>query len=338
MKRRISAAVLCVVFVAAFAQAEPSVPADAELPQKPEVHISEDDYAADAPAEPNSPADPNRPADPNDTDQQSYKLAIDPNYVADPNDVVDPNDVDMSLSAGEIMQKSYHQAYYQGNDARIRANMTIVNDRGQKRRREFVLLRHNVPDSNDQKYYAYFYRPADVRDIVYMVHKRHDNDTENQRWLYLPSLDIVKDVTAEDVRTSFVNSNCFYEDITGRNPRADKQELLSVNEKYYIVKNTPKDPEKANFAYFYAYIDKENWLTIKKEYYNSENNLYRVIDIDETQQIDDFIMPRTMIFRDLQNGSHTELIFAQVEYDIELPDIFTERFLRRPPHVAAENS
>lgn len=42
-----------------------------------------------------------------------------------------------------------------------------------------------------------------------------------------------------------------------------------------------------------------------------------------------------MAARDFNTGSTTMDIFSEVEYNIDLPDnIFTERFLRRPPKQA----
>jgi len=57
-----------------------------------------------------------------------------------------------------------------------------------------VILRRDVADGGDQKFYVYFLEPADVRKMVYMVWKHTDRDDD--RWLYLPALDLVKRIAA----------------------------------------------------------------------------------------------------------------------------------------------
>ena len=69
-----------------------------------------------------------------------------------------------------IVNKANRVAYYQGEDGKAKVRMTITSKQGQKRQREFIILRKDVKDGGDQKYYVYFLRPADVRKMVYLVH------------------------------------------------------------------------------------------------------------------------------------------------------------------------
>ncbi len=80
--------------------------------------------------------------------------------------------------------------------------MTITDAQGKERRREFVILRKDKEDGGNQFFYVYFFKPSDVRKMVFMVHKYVDRDDD--RWLYLPALDLVKRIAAADVRTRFV--------------------------------------------------------------------------------------------------------------------------------------
>ncbi len=280
---------------------------------------------------PNDTSDANE--DPNDIEAKEQNditvAAEDPNAVEDDAE-------DATLEVEEIVKRAHRAAYYNGQDFKARVNMTITNGQGQTRSREFVILRKNVPDSNDQKYYAYFHRPSDVRDMTYMVHKNICSDANDIRQLYLPSLDMVKEIEDEDKRDSFVGSHYFYEDICGRNPLADEHELLSNNEKFYVVKHTPHEPNSVDFDYYYSYIDKENFLPMKTEYYDQENNLYRVIEIEQTEEIEEFVTPTKLVVRELSGGGHTKLEYSEIEYDIDMPDIFIDRFLTRPPRIATD--
>ena len=131
-----------------------------------------------------------------------------------------------SLSVQEIVDRSNLAAYYEGKDGRSHVNMTITDSQGRTRERRFIILRRDDKDGGDQKFYVHFSRPSDVRNMVFMVWKHIGQNDD--RWLYLPALDLVKRIAASDKRTSFVGSHFFYEDVSGRNPADDTHELIET--------------------------------------------------------------------------------------------------------------
>ena len=173
----------------------------------------------------------------------------------------------------EIVSKTNRVAYYQGGDGRAQVQMTIVDAKGQKRSREMTILRRDEPDPakkdakgdehcGDQKYYVYFHLPADVNKMAFLVHKKVKG--EDERYLYLPALDLVKRISSADKRTSFVGSHFFYEDVSGRNINDDKHELdkEKTSKTYYVLKNTPKDPKSVEFAYYEMWIHRATFMVI----------------------------------------------------------------------------
>jgi outer membrane lipoprotein-sorting protein len=225
-------------------------------------------------------------------------------------------------------------AYYQGQDGKAKVNMRITDKNGQKREREFTILRKDVNDGGDQKYFVYFLKPADVRKMVYMVHKRADVKKDDDRWLYLPALDLVKRIAAGDKRTSFVGSDFLYEDVSGRSLEEDTHELVETTDEFYIVRNVPKQPDSVEFGYFNVSIDRKRYVPMKMEFYDKKNKLYRVIESSKVETIQDFPTVVKSVVSDLNTGSKTEMEFSDVKYDIDLRDIFSERYLRRPPREA----
>src|SRR5690606_38275237 len=99
---------------------------------------------------------------------------------------------------------------------------------------------------SEQKFYVYFTRPADVNKMGFLVWKKLD--TDDDRWLYLPALDLVKRIAASDKRTSFVGSDFYYEDVSGRDIDEDHHELIDTTDNYYVLKNTPRNPSSVEFA------------------------------------------------------------------------------------------
>jgi len=237
-------------------------------------------------------------------------------------------------SVEEIVNKANLAAYYQGADGKAKVKMTITDKKGQQRHREFIILRKDVKDGGDQNYYVYFQKPADVRKMVFVVHKHTDPKTDDDRWLYLPGLDLVKRIAAGDKRTSFVGSDFLYEDVSGRNLAEDTHELKKTTDDLFVIKNVPKKPEMVKFACYDVSINRKTYIPMKMKYYDKKGKLYRIIESKKIETIQDFPTVVKSVVSDLNTESKTEMEFTDVKYDIKLGDIFTERYLRKPPKEA----
>ena len=164
-----------------------------------------------------------------------------------------------------IVNKANIVAYYQGKDGKATVKMTITSKQGQVRTRDFNILRKDVKDGGDQKYFVYFQKPADVRKMVYLVDKHTDKGRDDDRWLYMPGLDLVKRIAASDKRTSFVGSDFLYEYISGRSLDDDTHELIETTEKLFVVKNVPKEPDSVEFGYYSVSIDRKTYVPVKTD-------------------------------------------------------------------------
>jgi outer membrane lipoprotein-sorting protein len=230
----------------------------------------------------------------------------------------------------EIVDKANRAAYYAGDDGRSEVKMTITDSQGRTRNREFVILRRDEVDGGKQTFYVYFKKPSDVRKTVFLVHKYIDRDDD--RWMYLPALDLVKRIAASDKRTSFVGSHFLYEDISGRTITEDNHELIEETDIFYVLKSTPKDAASVEFSSYTLWIDKNTFLPMKAEYLNKEGTKYRVVEALEVKDIQGIPTVIKSRVQDLDSGGNTVTEFTNVKYDIGLADkIFTERYLRRPP-------
>lgn len=88
------------------------------------------------------------------------------------------------------------------------------------------------------------------------------------------------------------------------------------------------------FSYYNVSIDRKNYVPVKMEYYDKNNKLYRIIEAERIGKIQEFPTVVKSVVSNLNTGSKTEMEFSNVKYDINLKDIFTERYLRRPPREA----
>ncbi len=260
-------------------------------------------------------------------------VLVNPLWAGDDN--VNANDP----SVEDIVQRVNHVAYYQGKDGRAQVQMVITDNQGRQRQRSFTILRRDTPDSEsiadrgylgEQQFYVYFQRPADVNKMVFMVHKKLAGDDD--RWLYLPALDLVKRIAASDKRTSFVGSDYFYEDVSGRSIDLDQHELLRTTDNYYVLRHTPKDPTGVEFAYYDMYVHKQSFIPVQIEFFETSGEKYRVAKALKVETVQGYPTVTEASMENLKTGSKTVMRYSQVAYDVGVPEeVFTERYLRAPP-------
>lgn len=252
---------------------------------------------------------------------------------------------DAPSSVETIVDRANQVSYYQGKDGRADVDMRIIDAQDRTRTRQFTILRRddasagnkagqtgNDDYTGDQRFYVYFKAPPDVSGTVFMVWKHVDINRDDDRWLYLPDLDLVKRIAASDERTSFVGSHFFYEDVSGRNTNEDKHELVNVTDTYFILDNTPKRPDLVEFSHFKMWIHRETFIPVQTEYYDNRGEAYRRYTVLNVERPRGFLTVTKSKMEDLKTGGHTIIEYSRVEYNIGLPEnIFTERYLRKPP-------
>lgn len=148
-----------------------------------------------------------------------------------------------AITADEIIAKANIASYYAGSDGMAKVKMELTSKDGTKRHMELSILRKDIKEGGEQRFYVYFHEPADVRKMVFMVWKNIGK--EDDRWLYISAIDLVKRISTRDKRASFAGSDFTYEDVSGRHPDDDEHTLIKEEElkgrEAYVIKNTPKD-------------------------------------------------------------------------------------------------
>jgi len=233
-------------------------------------------------------------------------------------------------NANEIITKANLVSYYSADDGRAQARMIIVDAQGKKQMRQFTILRKDQTDLGNQDILVFFTRPTDVNGTVFRVVKKIES--ADDRWLYLPALDLVKRISAGDKRTSFVGAHFFYEDVSGRNPAEDNFTLLGTDNDFYILQAVPKDKKSVEFNHYIVKISKTTFLPMQVDYYNSQDKKVRSMTVLKTQEIEGVTTVMHSKITQHSDGSYTEMQFRKVKYNLGLPDsIFSERSLHNPP-------
>lgn len=240
----------------------------------------------------------------------------------------------MALTGEEVMKKSQAAFLYPGKDFKARVTMKLIAKDGGERVRELVMLRKNFGAAGgEQKYFMVFFKPADVKDMSFMTYKYPAKDDD--RWMFIPAVSMVKRIAAQDKRSSFVGSDFTYEDVSGRDIEDDthvieREEKLGARD-CYVVKSTPKVAD-ADFGYKLTWVDKASYLPIKEDQFDRKNAAYKNFSADEITVIKGHptVIKRTM--KNQQTGHRTEAVYANTDYELGIDDgLFSERFLRQPP-------
>jgi outer membrane lipoprotein-sorting protein len=234
----------------------------------------------------------------------------------------------------EVMKKAILASYYAADDGVARVEMKLINKRGDTRERKFTMLRLDKKEGGEQKYFVYFHKPGDVRDMTYMVYKYLDKNDD--RWLYIPSIHMVKRIAADDGKSSFVGSDFSYEDVSGRSHEQDEHQYLRSEKlgevQTDVVKNVAKNPKASGFAYRVTWVDQKSGLILKDEYYNKKDKLIKIYTADKVETFDGFptAVERTML--NVGTKHKTTVSFSKVKYNAGLKDkIFSQRSLKKPP-------
>lgn len=243
-----------------------------------------------------------------------------------------PSTVHAEPNAEEIVKRSLETFYASGRDMQTRVQMVLTNANGQERRRELTMSRKNMGPNGDQRYFIYFHAPADVRGTTFLIWKYPTKDDD--RWIFIPAVKLVRRIAASDKRSSFVGSDFTYEDVSGRDIGDENHKFLRTEElagrPCFVIESQPK--LSADYARRLSWIDSERWLPLQEEHYDARGAKIRLFVAGPVEQVGGHftMMKRTM--QDLQTGHRTDVTFDKVIYDQGLADdIFTERSLRGSP-------
>jgi outer membrane lipoprotein-sorting protein len=212
------------------------------------------------------------------------------------------------------------------NDGRTQLSkvaLEINPKQGTKRLRELVLMRKE--GENVTKLVVFFLAPSDVRDSAFLVFDRRGAD--DLRWLYLPAIGQVRQLSAQSNRQSFFGSDFVYEDLTNRDPDLDTHKLVATQRidewDCWVVDSTPKNTRGLDFASYRSWVWKTADLIVRQEYLDSAGKPVRRGQVHAVKKIQDIWTWHQGTMTDVKSGSSTKIEISDVRYNTELPD---ERF------------
>jgi outer membrane lipoprotein-sorting protein len=228
------------------------------------------------------------------------------------------------LTGQQIMEKVYHNP--SGEDTQGGLIMTLTNNRGEQRVR--TLTQFIKDDGKVEKKIMFFVSPADVKNTSFMSWSYADGRSDDQ-WIYLPALKRTKRISSDGKSDSFMGSDFTYDDLGDRHPNQDNHKLLrkeTVDGKdCYVVESTPKEDDYM-YSKTITWVMKDNYLGLKREFYDDRGKLLKVLTIKKYEKVDGFWTILETEMHNVQKDHRTNMKFTDVQKNKGIPNSkFTER-------------
>ncbi len=233
------------------------------------------------------------------------------------------------LTGLDVIQNVYNRST--GDDMTGNLTMTIENSRGNQRVRKIKQYLKDFGDS--EKKIMFFISPADVKNTSFMTWSYDDASKNDDQWIYLPALKKVKRISSDSKGDYFMGSDFTYDDLGDRHPMDDTHRILRdeiVDEKQTIVvESIPKD-EDYMYSRTVTWVEKDSWIGVKKEFYDEDEELLKILTVNEQKHIKDVIILTNVKMTNVQKNQFTIMAFSDVEINKGIPNNkFTERMMKR---------
>lgn len=241
-----------------------------------------------------------------------------------------------AATADQIVKNANLAAYYTADDGSAQLLMKVYR-KGSKKpiSKLFYMLKKDLEEGGEQLFYTYFVKPSDIKRTTFLVKKHIESD--DLRRLYIPASDKILAIAGSRKQDPFMGSDFSYEDVSGRHYSKDNHSLKgegTYNKRsVFITESIPKQKED-KIAKMKAWIDQKTYIPLKLEFYNHDNQVYKIYESGSIKTIDGFptIMKRTMTSP--LEGTKTIILVnpKKVRYNIGLANnVFSERSLKNPP-------
>ena len=228
------------------------------------------------------------------------------------------------MTGKQIMEKVYYNP--SGDDTQGNLSMTLINSRGEQRVR--TLSQYIKTDSKVEKKIMFFTSPADVKNTSFMNWSYTDGRSDDQ-WIYLPALKRTKRISSDSKGDYFMGSDFTYDDLGDRHPNQDEHKLLreeSVDGKAcYVVESTPVERDYM-YSRTVTWVMKDNYLGLKREFYDERDKLLKVLTIRKFDKVDVFWTILETEMHNVQKNHKSLMVFSNVQKNKGVPESkFTER-------------
>ena len=236
--------------------------------------------------------------------------------------------VKAQLTGRQIVEKAYNLPT--GDDQTSVLTMTLTNKSGQTRVRKIQQYTKDLGDT--EKSIMFFLSPADVKNTSFM-NWSYDSDKADDQWIYLPALKKVKRISSDSKSDYFMGSDFTYDDLGDRKLDADVHKLLRTEKvdgiDCYVVESVSKD-EDYMYSKTITWIRKDNFVGMKKEFYDEDEDLLKVLKIKKVEKISGFWVITHSEMKNVQKNHKTSMQLSAIKINTGVSaSKFTDRMMMR---------
>jgi len=233
--------------------------------------------------------------------------------------------------AGQIMNKSRDLSITSSLSANI--NLTITEKGGASRNRTIAMTTKSFADGLEKRFIK-FIEPADVRGTAMLV--VDNKNSADEMWIYLPALKKTRRIVSSEKGKSFMSSEFSNADMASPaiSDFVHKHLGKSGMNNQWIIESTPVNEDKADeygFSRKISYINMTSNQVQKMEFYNFDNELFKIIEIKSIFPLSDGkYMVKNMVASNLNTNRKSEILFSNISEGVKVDDSnFTIQNLER---------
>ncbi len=213
-----------------------------------------------------------------------------------------------------------------GKDAGLEMKMILTDKKERERKRELFIIRKDF--NGQDKLLLKFTYPKDISGTSFLVWERKGRD--NERFLYLPALGRIRRIATNQKDENFAGTDFSYEDISGRKLEDytyQLEEELAVYEENdcYLLISHPKDMD-SKYPKVLSWVRKDNFVTVKAEYYNKNEDVEKTFKCLKLKQIDKIWTALELSMENHKTNHKTVIKVEKVKYN---KGISSQRFEKR---------
>jgi hypothetical protein len=233
--------------------------------------------------------------------------------------------------ASEIMSRSRELTLTGSMSANI--HMSITEKNGTLRSRTLAMATKTFEDGQEKRFIK-FLEPADVKGTAMLI--IDNKNIADEMWIYLPALKKTRRIVSSEKGKSFMSSEFSNADMSSPTLSDFNNKHLEGSGKsdQWIIESTPTSEDKADeYGYIrkISYISADRYQVQKMEFYNFDNELFKIIEIKAIYPLKDgkFIV-KNMLANNLLTGRKSEIELTNIAVGGSVDDaVFSLQNLER---------
>lgn len=207
--------------------------------------------------------------------------------------------------------------------------MTMENKRGETLVQRMVT--RAVTKNDLSRTVTTFLYPEETKGTKFLMIENPDREDDMK--IFIPSLGRIRTISAAQRNQSYMGSDFAYGDLETLDPNTGEHALTGsedVEGKDCYVISTGLDPKKgAGYSKMINWIQKENFVPVKVEYYDKDGQLKKVKTVHDLYRQDDVWILKRMVMRDVQRRHQTTIVVVESQQKKIDDSYFTDQFLRQ---------